>query len=180
VLTFDELREDLREAPMRIGTVLLIVRRPAVGEREAVAEAQLDTEEGLLGDTWRVRGSSSTADGSANPEAQITVMSARAAAAIAGDVERWPLAGDQLYVDFDISEENLPAGTRVVVGDAEIEVSAKPHTGCAKFSARFGKEALSLVNTSTGRALRLRGLNARVTKSGTVRVGDRVEVGVPS
>lgn len=180
MLTFDELHGDLREAPTRVGTVRLIVRRPAVGEREAVTEAQLDTEEGLLGDTWRVRGSSSTADGSANPEAQITVMSARAAAAIAGDVERWPLAGDQLYVDFDISEENLPAGTRVLVGDAEVEVSAKPHTGCAKFSARFGKDALRLVSTPTGRALRLRGMNARVTKSGTVRVGDRVEVGVPS
>jgi MOSC domain-containing protein YiiM len=170
----DELEEDLREAPTRIGTVRLIVRRPAVDEREVVAEAQLDVGEGLVGDTWRVRGSSSTLDGSPHPEAQITVMSARAAAAIAGDVERWPLAGDQLYVDFDISEQNLPAGTRVIVGDAEIEVSAKPHTGCAKFSARFGKDALRLVSTPTGRALRLRGMNARVKKSGTVRVGDPI------
>jgi len=174
VLTGDELEEDLREAPTRIGTVRLIVRRPAVNEREVMTEAQLDVGEGLVGDTWRVRGSSSTLDGSPHPEAQITVMSARAAAAIAGDVERWPLAGDQLYVDFDISEQNLPAGTRVLVGDAEIEVSAKPHTGCAKFSARFGKDALRLVSTPTGRALRLRGMNARVTKSGTVRVGDRI------
>jgi MOSC domain-containing protein YiiM len=179
VLTVDELEEDLREAPTRIGTVRLIVRRPAVDEREVVAEAQLDVGEGLIGDTWRVRGSSSTADGSAHPEAQITLMSARAAEAIAGDVERWPLAGDQLYVDFDISEENLPAGTRVIVGDAEIEVSVKPHTGCAKFSARFGKDALRLVSTLTGRALRLRGMNARVTKSGTVRVGDRIAPVVP-
>ena len=175
MLTVDELEEDLWEAPTQIGTVRLIVRRPAVDEREVVAEARLDVGEGLVGDTWRVRGSSSTADGSPHPEAQITVMSARAAAAIAGDVERWPLAGDQLYVDFDISEQNLPAGTRVLVGAAEIEVSAKPHTGCAKFSARFGKDALRLVSTPTGRSLRLRGMNARVTKSGTVRVGDRIE-----
>jgi MOSC domain-containing protein YiiM len=174
VLTFDELEEDLRDTPTRIGTVRLIVRRPAVDEREVMTEAQLDVGEGLVGDTWRVRGSSSTLDGSPHPEAQITVMSARAAAAIAGDIERWPLAGDQLYVDFDISEQNLPAGTRVIVGDAEIEVSAKPHTGCAKFSARFGKDALRLVSTPTGRALRLRGMNARVTKSGTVRVGDPI------
>jgi MOSC domain-containing protein YiiM len=129
----------------------------------------------VVGDTWRVRGSSSTADGSPNPEAQITVMNARAAAAFAGDVERWPLAGDQLYVDLDISEMNLPAGTRVRVGDAEIEVSAKPHTGCAKFSARFGADALRMVSTPTGRSLRLRGMNARVTKSGVIRVGDSIE-----
>jgi hypothetical protein len=174
VRTFDELEEDLRGAPTRVGTVRLIVRRPAVGEREVLTEARLDAEEGLLGDTWRFRGSSSTADGSANPEAQITVMSARAAKAIAGDVDRWPLAGDQLYVDFDISEENLPAGARVLVGDAEIVVSAKPHTGCAKFSDRFGKEALRLVSSPEGRALRLRGMNARVTNSGTVRIGDRI------
>ena len=173
-MTIEGFDEDLRAAPTQVGTVRLIVRRPAVDEREVVSEARLDVDEGLIGDTWRVRGSSSTADGSANPEAQLTLMSARAAEAIAGDVDRWPLAGDQLYVDFDISEENLPAGTRVLVGDAELEVSSKPHTGCAKFSARFGKDALRLVSSPAGRALRLRGMNARVTKSGTVRVGDPV------
>ena len=173
-MTIEGFDEDLRAAPTQVGTVRLIVRRPAVDEREVVSEARLDVDEGLIGDTWRVRGSSSTADGSANPEAQITVMSVRAAAAIAGDIERWPLAGDQLYVDFDISEENLPAGTRIQVGEAEIEVSAKPHTGCAKFSARFGTDALRLVGSPTGRSLRLRGLNARVTNNGVVRVGDLV------
>jgi MOSC domain-containing protein YiiM len=172
---FDGLEDDVRAAPTRVGTVRLIVRRPAVDEREVVTEAHLDVAEGVVGDTWRVRGSSSTADGSPNPEAQITVMNARAAAAFAGDLERWPLAGDQLYVDFDVSETNLPAGTRVRVGEAEIEVSAKPHTGCAKFSARFGADALRMVSTPTGRSLRLRGMNARVTKSGVVRVGDSIE-----
>jgi MOSC domain-containing protein YiiM len=172
---FDGLEDDVRAAPTRVGTVRLIVRRPAVDEREVVTEAHLDVAEGVVGDTWRVRGSSSTADGSPNPEAQITVMNARAAAAFAGDLERWPLAGDQLYVDFDVSETNLPAGTRVRVGEAEIEVSAKPHTGCAKFSARFGADALRMVSTPTGRSLRLRGMNARVTKSGVIRVGDSIE-----
>jgi len=174
VQTFDELEEDLRDAPTRLGTVRLIVRRPAVGEREVVTEAQLDAEEGLLGDTWRVRGSSSTADGSPNPEAQITVMGARAAAAFAGDVERWPLAGDQLYVDFDISEANLPAGTRLGLGTAVIEVTAEPHTGCAKFHARFGGDAHRFVNTKMHRQLRLRGLNARVIQPGTVSTGDTI------
>ena len=172
---FDELEDDVRAAPTQVGTVRLIVRRPAVDEREVVSEAQLDVDEGVVGDTWGSRGSSSTEDGSADLEAQITVMNAPAAEGFAGDVERWTLAGDQLYVDFDISEENLPAGTRVRIGEAEIEVSAKPHTGCAKFSSRFGKDALRLVSSPTGRSRRLRGMNARVTKSGTVRVGDDIE-----
>jgi len=172
---FEGLEDDVRAAPTQRGTVRLIVRRPAVDEREVVSEARLDVDEGVIGDTWRMRGSSSTPDGSAHPEAQITVMSARAAEAFGGDVERWPLAGDQLYVDYDISEENLPAGARVRIGEAEVEVSAKPHTGCAKFSGRFGKDALRLVSTPTGQSLRLRGMNARVTKGGTVRVGDRIE-----
>ena len=172
---FDGLEEEVRAAPTQLGTVRLIVRRPAEDEREVLTEAELDADEGVVGDTWRSRGSSSTEDGSADPEAQITVMNARAAEGFARDVERWTLAGDQLYVDFDISEENLPAGTRVRIGEAEIVVSAKPHTGCAKFSSRFGKDALRLVSSPTGRALRLRGMNARVTKSGTVRVGDDIE-----
>ena len=103
-------------------------------------------------------------------------MNARAAAAVAGDVSRWPLAGDQIYVDFDISVEHLPPGTRLTIGDAEIEVSEKPHTGCDKFSGRFGKDALRFVSTPEGRRLRLRGMNARITKSGTVRVGDPISV----
>ena len=171
---FEGIHEEARSAPSDLGTVRLIVRRPAVDEREVLEEVRLDVDEGLVGDTWRVRGSSSTPDGSALPEAQITLMNARAAARIAGDVERWPLAGDQLYVDFDISFENLPPGTRVAVGEAEIEVSGKPHTGCSKFSGRFGVDALAVVCAPEGRALRLRGMNAKVTKGGTVRVGDAV------
>jgi hypothetical protein len=113
---------------------------------------------------------------SADPQTQLTVMNARAAAAVAGDVSRWPLAGDQIYADFDISVEHLPPGTRLAIGDAEIEVSETPHTGCAKFSGRFGEDALRFVSTPEGRRLRLRGMNARITKSGTVRVGDPISV----
>ena len=177
--TFDELQamtDDIRNAPSDTGLVALIVRRPAVDEREIVNEARLDVAEGLVGDTWQVRGNPHTQDGSADPHAQLTVMNARAAAAVAGDVSRWPLAGDQIYVDFDISIEHLPPGTRLSIGDAEIDVSEKPHTGCAKFSGRFGRDALRFVNTPEGRRLRLRGMNARITKSGTVRVGDPISV----
>jgi MOSC domain len=168
--------DGIRDAPAATGVIELIVRRPAVDAREVVSEIRLDLDEGLVGDSWRARGSSSTPDGSADPQAQLTVMNARAADAVAGDVSLWPLAGDQIYVDFDIGVEHLPPGTRLAIGDAEIEVSEKPHTGCAKFSARFGTDALRFVNSPEGRRLRLRGMNARIMKSGTVRVGDPISV----
>lgn len=161
-------------SPKVEGTVELIVRRPEVEEREVVVTAELDLVEGLVGDMWKRRGSSRSEDGSANPDAQVTVMNAHAAQAVAGSRDRWPLAGDQLYVDFDLSAENLPAGTRVAVGSAVVEVTAEPHTGCAKFRARFGPAALRWVNQPPGRELRLRGVNVRVVESGTVRTGDLV------
>src|SRR6266849_9807580 len=141
-LTGLEQRLDhIREAPADGGTVELIARRPAEDEREVLSEAYLDDRDGLEGDTWRARGSRHTADGGPNPEAQLTLMNARAAAAIAGERERWAMAGDQIYVDFDISRNNLPPGSRVQIGSAVIEFSEAPHTGCAKFSARFGNDA---------------------------------------
>ncbi|HEX7263286.1 MAG TPA: MOSC domain-containing protein [Candidatus Dormibacteraeota bacterium] len=162
----------IREAPADSGTLELIARRPDVDEREVLTEAWLDVHEGLEGDTWRVRGSSRTPDGGPNPDAQLTLMNARAAAAIAGERERWALAGDQLYVDLDISQTNMPPGTRVQIGSAVIEFSEPPHTGCAKFQSRFGNDSLRFVNSPIGRELRLRGANCRVVVSGKVRVGD--------
>ena len=136
-------------------------------------EGTLDLDEGLVGDAWLARGSSRP-DGSANPDAQLTLMNARAAEVITGSRDRWPLAGDQLYVDLDLSIDNLPPGTRLAVGDAVVEVTPEPHTGCAKFSARFGTEALKFVNKSPGRELRLRGVNARVVTPGSIRAGDTI------
>jgi MOSC domain-containing protein YiiM len=170
----EETLDHIREAPADRGTVELIARRPAENEREVLSEAWLDVSDGLEGDTWRARGSSRTPDGGPNPEAQLTLMNARTAAAIAGDRERWALAGDQIYVDLDISLANLPPGSRVQIGDAVIEFSEAPHTGCAKFSARFGVDALKFVNSPTGRELRLRGANCRVVLAGTVRQGDTI------
>lgn len=166
--------DHIRGAPKNGGTLELIARRPAVDEREVVTEARLDVRDGLEGDTWRSRGSSRSPDGGPNPDAQLTLMNARAAAAIAGDRERWALAGDQLYVDLDISSANLPPGSRIQIGSAVIEFSEPPHTGCNKFGGRFGVDALKFINSPIGRELRLRGANCRVVVSGTVRVGDMI------
>ena len=165
--------EVVRAAPRDEGTVELIARRPAVDEREVVDQAQVDLEEGLVGDNWRARGRSGGRR-PANPDAQITVMSSRAIALAAGDRDRWALAGDQLYLDLDLSGDNLPPGTRLEVGSAVIEVTAEPHTGCKKFAARFGLETLEVFNSPEGRALNLRGINTRVVRAGVVRVGDGV------
>jgi hypothetical protein len=164
--------DDVRDSPHDGGTLELIVRRPAVGEREVLAEGLLDLRDGLVGDTWRKRGSTRTADGSSHPDMQLNVMNARAALLVAADPARRQLAGDQLYVDLDLSPANLPPGTLLALGSAVIEVTAQPHRGCAKFAARFGLDALRLVNSPAGRELRLRGLNAKVVVPGTIRPGD--------
>jgi hypothetical protein len=166
--------DGVRQSPSDVGTIELIVRRPAVDVREQLAEATLDMAAGLLGDTWRARGSSRTADGSAHPDMQVTVMNSRAALLVAQDPWRRALAGDQLFVDLDLSPANLPTGTRLALGSAVIQVTSEPHLGCAKFAARFGDDAWRFVNSRVGRALRLRGLNARVVVSGNVRRGDQI------
>ena len=170
----EERLAEIRRAPGERGRVELVVRRPREREREILAQGVLDPVEGLLGDTWRVRGSKQTANGSAHPGMQLTVMSSRAAALVAGPLERWPLAGDQLYVDFDLSEAALPPGAQLGVGEAIIEITAQPHLGCAKFAERFGPDALRLVNSKVGRELRLRGVNTRIIVGGVVCPGDAV------
>jgi hypothetical protein len=165
---------DIIGAPTDNGTVELIVRRPGIDQREVLSEAILDPVEGLIGDTWKIRPSRKMNNTGPHPEMQLNIMNARAIALIAGTKDRWALAGDQLYIDFDISETSLPAGSRLRVGTALIQVSAVPHTGCVKFADRFGPDARRFVNTPHGRALRLRGMNAWVIEGGIVRSGDAV------
>jgi hypothetical protein len=162
--------EHVLASPSDVGTVELVVRRPAEGEREILEEGVFDLEQGLLGDRWRPH-AGGDGDGRGN---QVTLMNARVVDLVAGGRERWALAGDQLYVDFDIGQENLPPGTRVQVGSAVLEVTHLPHTGCAKFTARFGSEATRFVNAKPNRELRLRGMNTRIVTPGTVRPGDAV------
>jgi hypothetical protein len=178
--TTEELAAGLdavRAAPADAGTVELIVVRPEVGVRLEPPTAELTVEDGVVGDSWRARGSRHTADGAAEVGRQLTIMNARATALVAGERSRWALAGDQLYVDLDISETNLPAGTQIRLGpEVVVEISVEPHTGCAKFMERFGKDAARFVNGPDGRQLRLRGVNARVVEPGRVAVGDFVTV----
>jgi MOSC domain-containing protein YiiM len=154
-------------SPPDDGTVEMIVRRPTVDAREVVVSARVAPGLGLEGDSWGSRPHPSS-------DAEITLMNARCVALLAGDVDRWPLAGDQLYVDMDLSVVNLPDDSRLRVGTVLLEVSATPHTGCSKFSARFGDEALAFVNSEVGKAMRLRGMNCRVIEGGLVRTGDRL------
>ncbi|HEX5876063.1 MAG TPA: hypothetical protein VFY60_15545 [Pyrinomonadaceae bacterium] len=176
-LTMEELEaalDHLRQAPKDAGLLQLIVRRPRVDEREVLEEAELDPIKGLIGDSWIVRKSPRTPDGSPHPDMQLNIMNSRVTALVAQDKERWPLAGDQLYIDMDLSKENLPAGSRIAIGSAVIEVSPQPHTGCHKFVARFGAEAMKFVNSTVGKQLCLRGINAKVIQGGTVKVGSTV------
>ena len=176
-LTTAELEAGLdviRQSPKDDGVVELIVRRPAVGEREVIREAVLDITDGLVGDNWRTRGNPRTEDGKSHPDMQVNIMNVRAVALVAGDESRWPLAGDQLFVDLDLSGVNLPPGTRLAIGEALLEVTPPPHTGCLKFVARFGIDAMKFVNSPVGRAHNLRGINAKVVRNGRIRVGDLV------
>jgi len=163
--------DHIRDAPKDDGVLQLIVRRPGVDQRESLEEARLDLVEGLVGDSWKLRPSSRTVDHTAHPDMQINIMNARVTQLVAQQKERWPLAGDQLYIDMDLSKENLPAGSRLQVGSAVLEVSPLPHTGCHKFVARFGEDAMKFVNSDVGKELCLRGINAKVVQAGVVRVG---------
>jgi hypothetical protein len=164
--------EQIIATPANDGELKLIVRRPDVDQRETPQQARLDVDQGLVGDNWLNRGSRHMPDGAADPDMQLNVMNARVVDTVAGSEDRWALAGDQLYIDMDLSPENLPPGTRLQLGDAVIEVTEPPHTGCKKFAARYGVDAMVFVNTGRGKQLNFRGICAKVVTSGDIRVGD--------
>jgi hypothetical protein len=166
--------EAVLASPPDSAPIELIVCRPDRDRRDVLDEARLDPVEGLVGDGWLARGSRSTPDGSADPLSQLTIMNTRVLAAIEPDRSRWPLAGDQVYADLDLSADNLPAGARLRVGEALVEVTERPHTGCAKFASRFGLDALRWISNPAGRAARMRGMYVRVVEGGAVRVGDLI------
>jgi len=163
-------------SPKDVGVVALIVQRPAVGERCVVDSGVLSVDDGLVGDNWKTRGSGMTSNRKSHPEMQLNLMNARAAALVTQDPDRWALAGDQLYVDLDLSLDNLPPASRLRVGNAVIEVTAIPHRGCRKFVQRFGRDAMEFVNSDVGCRLNLRGINAKVIEGGEIRVNDLISV----
>jgi MOSC domain-containing protein YiiM len=162
---------ELRALPTDAGTLELIVVRPSEGERETPTTAEITIEDGLVGDRWEPF---VEANGSLGRETQLTIASTHLLGLIA-EPERWLLAGDNLLVDIGLDKMSLPAGTRLAIGDTVVvEISELPHTGCAKFSARFGSDALKFINSPEGRELRLRGLNAKVIVPGTIATGDAI------
>jgi hypothetical protein len=176
-LTREELEagvDYIRQSPKDEGVLQLIVRRPQADTREVLQEGELDRVEGLVGDNWKERSSTRTADGSAHPDMQLNIMNARVIALVAQERDRWQLAGDQLFIDLDLSGENLPPGTHLAIGSAVIAVTDQPHNGCQKFVARFGLDAMKFVNSVVGQELHLRGINAKVVQPGVIRTGDLV------
>ena len=166
---------EIRQSPRDVGVLQLIVRRPEANEREVLEEGRLDVAEGLVGDAW----SRSRSPSGPHPDMQLNLMNARAIALVAQSKDRWPLAGDQLFVDLDLSADNLPPGTRLALGSAVVEITAEPHTGCGKFASRFGRDAVKFVDSPVGTELRLRGVNAKVVHPGLIRTGDLIRKVVP-
>jgi hypothetical protein len=175
---FSELElgiDQIKDSPKDNGVLEMIVRRPETETREIINAGEINVENGLAGDNWKARGNDHTPDGSADPEAQITLMNSRVIQLLSGDKKDWQWAGDQLFVDMDLSIDNLPPHSRIQIGSVILEISAKPHTGCKKFSGRFGIEALEFISTPLGKALRMRGVNAKVIQAGEIKVGDVVK-----
>lgn len=158
---------EIEAAPAEVGRLEMIVARPSVDERRVLEQGTLDSLVGLVGDSWATRRRPDL-------EAQVTLMSSRVIALLAGTRDLWPLAGDQLYVDFDLSRANVPPGTELEIGSAVLAITAEPHLPCRKFKARFGADAMRFLLTERGRELQLRGVNARVVRAGTIAVGDRI------
>lgn len=165
----------IRDAPADDGELMLIVARPTEDERLVITEGELDLDVGLVSDDWLTRGNSMTEDGNADPLAQLTIMNSRVLESIVGPIDGWAAAGDQLYVDFDLGRDNISPGTRLAIGSTVVEVTDKPHRGCAKFTRRFGLDAFRWVNSELGMNLKLRGINAVVVEPGTIRTGDRLK-----
>ncbi|NQW24460.1 MAG: MOSC domain-containing protein [SAR202 cluster bacterium] len=167
--------DEIRNSPKEQGVLDMIVSRPEEDAREVFEQGNLDVGIGLVGDTWQDRPSSRAGNGKPHPDMQINIMNSRVAALVAQDKGRWQLAGDQLFVDLDLSATNVPAGTKLAIGSAMLVVTDQPHTGCKKFAARFGVDALKLISSPIGKELQLRGICAKVIQSGEIKAGDTVK-----
>lgn len=166
---------EVRQSPANGGTLVQIVVRPDKELRQLPESCVVTAEDGIPGDRWAKYCTHKLEDGRLNPETQLTLMNSRVVSLVAGTRERWALAGDNLMVDLDLSIENLATGQQLRIGEAVLEITAPPHTGCSKFLKRFGADALKFVNATEHKSMRLRGIHARVIQPGRIRVGDRIE-----
>jgi hypothetical protein len=160
--------EALPPPPKDRGRLSLIVRRYPDGHREILSSTRLTPEEGVPGDGWNRRPPRKI-------DAQLAVIRIDIAELLAGE-QSVTLVGDQLFVDLNISSENLPTGTRLRVGNAEVEMTPEPHNGCLKFKDRFGQEALDFVNAKATRDQNRRGVYWKVVKAGEITDGCPIEV----
>ena len=167
--------ENIKKSPADNGMLYMIVVRTSKRERAVPWYCKLSPAFGVEGDHWSQGAWKSLPEGIPDPMVQVTIMNSRCLDLIATSKERWPLAGDNLIVDMDISTANLKPGQKVSIGSAVLEISDIPHTGCMKFRDRFGVEALKFVSSKEARELRLRGLFARVIKEGEISIGDRLK-----
>lgn len=177
-LSLDELNRSLPEiaqSPKDQGTLKAIVIRPVTDERVSLTQCDISPELGVHGDNWAKGCWLELPDGSPHPDVQIAMMNSRVIDLLAQDQERWPLAGDQLFVDLDLSDANLSPGQQLSIGSAMIEITAVPHKGCLKFVDRFGTDSVKFVNSDEGKKLRLRGIYAKIVKAGTIHVGDELK-----
>jgi MOSC domain-containing protein YiiM len=166
--------EHIQNSPNDDGILQMIVIRPATNERVALEKCPISSKFGVHGDNWAIKCWKTLPDGSPHPEVQIAITNSRCIALLARDKSRMPLAGDNLYVDLNLSDDNLRAGQKLAIGSAIIEITAHAHNGCAKFKARYGPDAVQFVNSPIGKKLHLRGIYAKVVQDGVVQVGDRI------
>ncbi len=175
--TMEELKAglpDIVASPADNGSLAAIVVRPDYGMRLDVQSRKISLAGGVEGDRWATACWRTLPDGSSNPDVQVCIMNSRCISLIAGEREAWPMAGDNLFIDMDLSPGNIAPGQKLAVGETIIEITDIPHTGCQKFIDRYGRHACVFVNTGEGKKLKLRGIYAQVVKDGTVNVGDRV------
>lgn len=163
-------------APKDGGDLRMIVVRPASGQRETPATARLTGAGGVEGDHWSKGCWRTTEAGDPHPDVQICMMSSRTIEAIAGDPENWAPAGDNLFLDLDLTPDNLATGDRLEIGTTLLEITAEPHHGCQSFIDRYGRDACLFVNLGDGKRYALRGRYARVLRDGDITVGDTVTV----
>jgi len=166
--------ELIKQSPKDQGTLELIVIRPKENERTVLIDAQLSSRLGVHGDDWFKNSYIRLPDGSPHPDVQVSLMNSRCIDLLAQEKSRWPLAGDQLYVDLDLSVDNLPVGQQLSIGSVILQVTDQEHTGCNKFAKRYGQAARIFVNSTVGKQLHLRGIYAKVVQDGSLKVGDRV------